>query len=120
MGKPVVHFEFWSPDPARVSTFYETVFDWAVRPMPEADYHLVETGGEGGINGGIMTPRKGPWPAKMTFYIDVDDLDAYRERIEAAGGTILVARQDVGGIGSFALFEDPDGRVIGLWQQAGH
>ncbi len=30
MGKPVVHWEFWSKDPARVSDFYSKVFDWKV------------------------------------------------------------------------------------------
>jgi predicted enzyme related to lactoylglutathione lyase len=47
--------------------------------MPEMDYRLVETGGAGGINGGILKPqRPEPWPGNMTFYIDVDDLADYR------------------------------------------
>jgi hypothetical protein len=24
-----------------------------------------------------MKPKRGPWPAKLALYIDVDDLDAY-------------------------------------------
>jgi predicted enzyme related to lactoylglutathione lyase len=51
------------------------------------------------------------------FYIDVDDLDAFGEKVEAAGGTIVVDKQDVPGIGQFSLFEDPDGRVMGMWKQ---
>jgi predicted enzyme related to lactoylglutathione lyase len=48
------------------------------------NYRLVETGGQGGINGGILKPeREGRWPGNMTLYIDVDDLAAYRERIVA-------------------------------------
>ena len=81
------------------------------------DYRLVETGGEGGINGGIMTPQKGPWPAKMAFYIDVPDLETYVKTIEEAGGKILVPHQEVPGVGALALFEDPEGRVLGLWQR---
>lgn len=41
----------------------------------------------------------------------------YRRRIESAGGRIMVERQEVPGVGAFSLFEDPDGRVLGIWQQ---
>ncbi len=117
MGQPVVHWEFWSEDPEAVSDFYEKVFDWKIRHMPEMNYRLVETGGEGGINGGIMTPQKGPWPGNLALYIDVDNLDAYAEKIRAAGGKIVVEKMDVPGVGQLSLFEDPDGRVLGLWKQ---
>jgi predicted enzyme related to lactoylglutathione lyase len=117
MGQPVVHWEFWSEAPAKVAQFYETVFDWKARHIAQMDYTLVETGGSGGINGGIMTPKKGPWPGKLALYIDVDDLETYTRRIVEAGGKIHVAKQDVPGVGQFALFEDPDGRVMGLWKQ---
>lgn len=74
-------------------------------------------GSIGGIGGGIMKPQEGEWPAKLTFYIDVDEIESYNEKIEAAGGTIIVPKMDVPGVGWMSLFEDPDGRVIGLWQQ---
>jgi len=54
-------------------------------------YHVVETAGQGGINGGIMQPKhEEPWPGNMTFYIDVDNLGEYRKRIVEAGGKMLV------------------------------
>ena len=117
MGRPVVHWEFWSEDPAKISEFYETVFDWQIREIPDLNYRLVETGGKGGINGGIMQPQKGPWPGKLAFYIDVDDLDAYAKKITQAGGKIVVDKMDVPGVGQLSLFEDPEGRVLGLWKQ---
>ena len=117
MGNPVVHWEFWSEDSGKITEFYKQVFDWQTREIAGMDYHLVETGGEGGINGGVMTPKAGPWPAKMAFYIDVDDLDVYNAKVTEAGGKILVEKQDVPGVGQFSLFEDPDGRVLGMWKQ---
>ena len=119
MGQPVVHWEFWSPDPGRVSTFYSQVFGWSMREIPQMNYHLAETGGTGGINGGIMTPQKGEWPAKLTLYIDVDDIDAYLAKVTDAGGKVLVPKQEIPGVGFMALFSDPDDRVIGLWKQTG-
>jgi predicted enzyme related to lactoylglutathione lyase len=117
MANPVVHWELWSRDPARIAGFYERVFGWSIAAMPGMDYRMVEPGGPGGIGGGIMQPREGPWPGNMTFYVDVDDLRAFRERIVAAGGRILVEEMAVPGAGSFALFADPDERVIGLWKR---
>jgi predicted enzyme related to lactoylglutathione lyase len=117
MGCAVVHWELWSKDPARVSDFYRKVFDWDIQHVPEMNYRMVETGGAGGINGGIMQPdRSGPWPGNMSFYINVDDLAAYRRKIVAAGGKVVVEEQEVPGMGSFSLFSDPDGRVMGIWK----
>jgi predicted enzyme related to lactoylglutathione lyase len=117
MGRPVVHWELWSEDPDRAAKFYKDVFDWEIRHLAEMNYHLVDTGGEGGINGGIMKPQSGPWPGKLAFYVDVDDLDAYAEKIKSAGGKIVVDKMDVPGVGQLSLFEDPDGRVLGMWKQ---
>jgi predicted enzyme related to lactoylglutathione lyase len=71
MGRAVVHWELMSREPAKIASFYERTFGWKVQHLPEMNYHLVDTGG----NGGILKPQhKEPWPGNMTFYIDVDDL----------------------------------------------
>jgi len=115
MGRPVVHWELMSKGPAKVADFYERVFDWKVQHHPELNYRIVETGGEGGINGGILKPdRPGPWLGNMLFYIAVDDLAAYRDKVVAAGGEIHVEEQAVPGMGAFSLFTDPEGRMMGL------
>ncbi|MEW6738060.1 MAG: VOC family protein [Acidobacteriota bacterium] len=117
MGRPVVHWELWSKDPEKLSQFYSQIFDWQIQNMPELNYHLVTTGSAGGINGGIMKPQEGPWPGNMAFYIDVDDLAVYRQKIIDMGGKIIVEEMPIPNVGSLCLFEDPDGRVLGLWKQ---
>ena len=117
MGQPLVHWELMSKNPAKIATFYEKIFDWKVQHMPEMDYRMVDTGGQGGINGGILKPqRPEPWPGNMLFYILVDDLAVYRKKVIAAGGKIHVEEQEVPGMGAFALFTDPEGRMMGLWK----
>jgi predicted enzyme related to lactoylglutathione lyase len=101
-----------------LSRFYRNVFDWEIRHLSELNYHLVETDGKGGINGGIMKHQAGPWPGNMAFYVDVDDLDAYVKKIKDAGGKIVVEKMEVQGVGQLSLFEDPDGRVLGMWKKA--
>ena len=49
MGNPVVHWEFWSKEPEKISNFYAKVFDWKIEHMPELNYRVVNTGGEGGL-----------------------------------------------------------------------
>ena len=120
MGRPVVHWELMSNDPARVSSFYEKIFGWKVQHIPEMNYRVVETGSTEGINGGIVKPeRDGAWPGNMTMYIDVDDLADYRKRIVEAGGKIHIEEQLVPGMGSFSLFTRPEGRMMGLWKGNG-
>ena len=120
MGNAVIHFELMSKEPEKVSAFYAKIFDWKVTHHPGIDYRIVETGAEGemhGINGGIVKPDKpGPWQGNMLFYILVDDLAKYRKKVVAAGGKIHVEEQKVPGMGKFALFTDPEGRMMGLWK----
>lgn len=52
----------------------------------------------------------------MTFFVDIDDLAAYRKKIAAAGGKIMVDNQEVPGMGRLCLFTDPQGRMLGLWK----
>ena len=122
MGRPVVHWEFMSKDPEKVSDFYAKIFGWKVRHIPQLNYRLVETGAKGemrGVNGGILKPeREGPWPGNMLFYVLVDDLAAYRKKIVDAGGVIHVEEQEVPGMGWLSLFTDPEGRMNGLWKAA--
>lgn len=47
IGQPVVHWEFWSKDPAKLSGFYRQVFGWEIRHIPGMDQHLVDAGGQG-------------------------------------------------------------------------
>ncbi|HEV8606844.1 MAG TPA: VOC family protein [Tepidisphaeraceae bacterium] len=119
MPNPVVHWELWTTTPDKTSAFYRKAFDWKIQPSPQPDYHMVETGGHGGINGGIMTPKRpGTWPGNMSFYIAVEDLAAARKRVVQAGGKILVEAEEVPNMGTYSLFSDPDGRVVGLWKFA--
>jgi len=117
MANPVVHWELMSKQPAKLAGFYEKLFGWKVQHMKDLDYRVVESGGEGGIGGGILDPkREGAWPGNMVLYIAVDDLAKYRRKVVEGGGRIHVEEQKVPGMGKFCLFTDPEGRMMGLWK----
>ena len=117
MGNPVVHFELMSRDPAKIASFYEKLFGWKIEHEPELNYRVVKTQNEMGINGGIVKPDKPePWPGLTMFYIGVEDLADARKRVAAACGSIKVEKEDVPGTGSYCLFTDPEGRMLGLFE----
>jgi hypothetical protein len=47
----------------------------------------------------------------------VDELKKYLERAETLGGKRLMGPKRVGEMGAFAMFMDPDGLVIGLFEE---
>ena len=117
MGNPVVHFELWSPDPDKASAFYSHVFDWNVNFNNELTYWVIDTqGGKDGINGGMFKPQDGPLPAKLSLYIQVDDVAAYLKKAEEHGAKTIVPPMEIPGVGTSAIFLDPEERAIGLFK----
>ena len=126
MAGRVVHFEVPIDDVERATGFYQDVFGWQIMPMPELDYYGVSTGptGENGmpsepgyIGGGMFT-RTPNSPSTPMITIDVDDIDATLEQIEARGGATVEKKIPVGTMGFAAYFKDTEGNVMGLWQTA--
>ena len=72
MGNPVVHWELMSKAPAKVAAFYEKIFGWKVHHRPELNYRIVDTGGEGGINGGKIhvASQAVPGMGKLCLFTD--------------------------------------------------
>jgi hypothetical protein len=116
MARPVIHFEIGAKDAAKLSDFYKQMFDWSIdTSMP--GYGLVAAAGEGSIGGGIMQTRDG-MPPYLTLYVAVDDLDATLKQAESLGGKSVVPPTPIPSVGSFAMFEDPEGHMIGLLKPA--
>ncbi len=111
MANPVTHFEVVGRDAAALQQFYSSLFDWTVDANNPMNYGLVAPG-ERGIGGGI-----GPSPdgtAVVTFYVEVDDLQAALDKAEELGGKTVMPPMDVPGGPSIAQFTDPEGNRIGL------
>jgi uncharacterized protein len=121
MGDQVVHFELWSTDPQQTGEFYAKTLSWKVAAIPAMSYWTVDTGGgagQDGINGGIFKPKGGPegWPSNTCCYVKMKSIVEALKRVVAAGGKTIVERQEIPNMGAFAIFLDPDGRAMGLWE----
>ena len=115
----VVHFEVYADDIDRASKFYGEVFGWSVNKIElegDAVYWIIDTGEEPaqGINGGMM-PRPTP-EAVTTMVLDVPTVDEYVAKITDGGGTVLVPKFAVPGVGYAAYFKDTEGNVFGIFE----
>jgi predicted enzyme related to lactoylglutathione lyase len=50
----------------------------------------------------------------VTFYVEVDDVEAALARAEALGGVTVLPRHPVPDGPAIGLFRDPQGNIIGL------
>jgi hypothetical protein len=125
MSGRVVHFEIPFDDGDRARGFYKDLFGWQVQEMPEMDYTIVMSGPSGDrgpteagyINGGMLSRRQAATPGPA-IVIDVDSIDATLERVGGMGGSTVVGKTPVGDMGFAAYFTDPEGNVVGLWENA--
>ena len=111
MTHAVVHFEIMGGEGDALQRFYADAFGWAVNADNPMNYGVVPAA-DGGIGGGIGPAVEGA--SFVTVYVQVDDLQAALDTVEAAGGKTLMAPTDVPGGPELALFTDPAGNRMGL------
>jgi uncharacterized protein len=122
-----------APDPARLAGFYRDAFGWTIRGDPGEPAF---TDGSGHVIGHFMpdlpvgkNPGKNPGkdPGKnpgqdagqdagVRPYIYVERIDESLGQVTAHGGEVTVPPYAEGNLW-VALFRDPAGNIIGVWQQ---
>ena len=112
MPNPVMHFEIQSADAEKTQAFFQDVFGWQLNVIPAMGYALVDTQTGSGIGGGIGGSEDGQ--SHVTFYIEVDDAQAYLDKAVEAGGQVIVPVTVIPGAVTMAMFADPAGAIVGL------
>jgi uncharacterized protein len=98
--------------------FYGEILGWEVPDSENAE----QTGGyriatqRGKSAAGMMPLMQEGQPPAWTTYISVEDADATAAKVREAGGTVLAEPMDVMDLGRMAVFADPGGAVVGVWQ----
>src|SRR4051794_14244208 len=115
MTHPGVWFEVLGKDGDHLQRFYSDLFGWKITVDNPMKYGMVDAGapGKGGIPGGVGTVMEGTRPS-VTFYVQSSDLQKTLTQAEKLGGKQMMAPRNVGGDTTIALFQDPEGNVIGL------
>ncbi len=123
---PVVHFEIGCKDLKKTSEFYRELLGWNYCDQMSNDRMsmvknlgpMAETKTDG--IGGHITALGHPPHQYVTFYAQVEDIDATLKKAQSLGGSILIGKQEVPHVGWFAWFRDPEGNALGLWTPMKH
>lgn len=114
MAQAVVHWEIGAKEAAKLGEFYRQMFGWSIdNSMP--GYGRVDAA-PNGIGGGIFQAQTGV-PPYVTFYVAVDDLAASLAQAQTLGGKTVMPQTPIPNVGAFAMFEDPEGHIIGIIKQ---
>ena len=111
------------PDPERGAAFYSDLFGWEVEdvmpPGSPAQYFIGRIRGlDAGAIGSI--PEGAPPMAMWNTYIWVDSADDTAAKVAEAGGKTLMEPMDVMDSGRLAVFADPEGAALCVWQANQH
>ncbi len=112
MANPVTWFEILGRDADGLQRFYSDVFGWEYQKAPGPMNYGMVSAGNGGIGGGIGDAQDGK--GHVTVYVQVDDPQAYLDRVEQHGGKTIVPVTEIPDMVTFALFSDPEGHVVGV------
>lgn len=112
----VTHFEIYAEQPEALAAFYRRVFGWNIEKAQGVEYFFIETSPErGSIRGGLLR-RPIEAPRSWVHYVHVDDLEGTVARVIELGGRVVHGKSAVPKTGWYAVVEDPQGNVFGLFQ----
>ena len=115
MSNTIVQAEIRSSDPDATRSFFGELFGWTY-PSEGAfpGYTFVDTGAPDALYTAI-SPLQGD-DDLVTFFVDVDDIDASMKEAARLGGRVVQEPVRVPGV-AFGLIADPLGHIVGLAQQ---
>src|SRR4051812_3362668 len=117
--------ELGTPDQNAAKKFYGSLLGWTAEdsPMgPDEVYTIFKLNGEqiGGCYKLTSAMQSQGVPPNWMLYVAVASADQTATKVEAAGGTVMMAPFDVMDFGRMAVFQDPTGAVFSVWQPLKH
>jgi uncharacterized protein len=113
--------DLMAADQAAAKQFYAGLFGWDYLDLPIGEgafYSLAQLDGKPVA---AITPLPGEGvPPHWNCYVSVEDADAAAARAQELGATVVLAAGDVGDSGRLAVFQDPQGALLSVWQPGEH
>lgn len=110
------YVELPAADPRKASEFYSHVFGWSIRTRGDGAIAFDDSVGQ--VSGTWVQGRQPATDPGLIIYVMVADAKAVLAAILAAGGAIVKPIDPAAGE-IFAWFSDPEGNVLGIYQQPG-
>jgi hypothetical protein len=117
----VAHFAINADDVPRARRFYERVFGWTFSAWGPPDFYQIATGSEASVAvmGALQKRRelvKGQPTIGYECTISVRAIDDTAKAVAANGGTTVMEKSIIVGVGALMFFQDPEGNVFGAIQ----
>jgi hypothetical protein len=114
------HFAIECDDVERAKVFYEAVFGWSIRPWGPPGFYQIFTGEGGPAVLGALQERREPLTGTGNRCCEcsfgVDDIDATIAAVAPNGGTVLMKKFRIEGVGAGFYFADTEANRIGAMQ----
>jgi uncharacterized protein len=104
-------------DQDAAKAFYGALLGWDYEDVPIGDgqvYSLARR--DGHVVAAIAPPQASSAPPHWNCYVSVEDADSAIARAEELGATVILGASDVGDPGRLAVFQDPQGAILSVWQ----
>ena len=110
----ITHIDIPVSDLDQAQNFYSGLFGWQIAEMPGFEgYPMWQAPNK--ISGGGLAPRSEGFTQPRS-YVEVDSIDDTLAKAEASGGRVLMAKAPISDTSWWAIFEDPFGNHIGLYE----
>ena len=112
-----VWYELTTPDVDAAVKFYPRFTNWGTQAF-DKNYTMFTTGGVpiAGIFRQTPEMKSQGVPPNWMPYIEADNIDATAAKAKSLGATIVAGPDDIPGTGRFAVIQDPQGAVFGIYK----
>jgi uncharacterized protein len=109
-------------DQEGAKAFYGALLGWEYEDMPVGEGLVYSMARIRGRDVAAIGPLQGGdgVPPHWNSYVSVADADASASRAASLGATVLAEPFDVFDSGRMAIFQDPQGSVLSVWQPGRH
>lgn len=110
----ITHLEIPVSDMRRSAEFYTALFGWEINELPGFEgYPMWQAPNK--VSGGALTPRDEAFTQPRAI-VEVDSIDGALTRVQSGGGIVVIKKTEITPTSWFAVFEDPDGNSVGLFE----
>ncbi len=113
-----VWYELMAKDVDAARRFYPEVIGWKTKPWEGSDY-IQWNAGDTGVGGLMALPdeaAKMGAPPHFMGYVSVENVTAACKQVEKLGGKVVKGASPIPEVGTFAVFTDPQGATLALFQ----
>ncbi|OAB87653.1 glyoxalase [Janibacter melonis] len=112
----ITHIDIPVSDLARASEFYSGLFGWQIAEVPGYEgYPMWQAPNK--ISGGGLAPR-GEGFTQPRSYVEVDSIEETLAKVRESGGAVVMEKSPISETSWWAVFTDPDGNVVGVYEGA--